>query len=161
MTTREEILQAIKTRLEGITAANGYPLTVKTVDIGFQQLSNKNRSAFPLVLISPQSESDDSETTGGSGSRYHRNWPIEIAAIMAPGTKTAREDGEVLISSIVARLVEDQKFGLTPAYGLGFILDSVEAPDEWESDTNNLAFVLINIVVRYTFRPMDVIPAMP
>ena len=152
---RETILQAIKTRLEGITIANGFQFDVTTVRIGFELPAKRHRSDYPLFLIGPQPDVDERETQGaGTANRYHRRWPIGIRAAMWPkSSQDVRAEGERLITDLVKRLTSDERFGLQPIFGLGFVLDRILDPDDFEADQSGLTYVGVDITVRYDFRP--------
>lgn len=59
------ILESLKTHLAGITAANGYSITVASVSTGRSALAVNTTGPFPAILLTPyQDQTDNAQPQG-------------------------------------------------------------------------------------------------
>ena len=91
---RKQILDELETRLEAITAANGYVNTIDTVEIGITNADNVGPGERPWIGIIPQNE----VWQDIAGHIVEIQWAIDLVLFIEPTTKTTASVADGLAS---------------------------------------------------------------
>ena len=154
---RTTIVNAIRTRLLGITAADGFKTDVVRVEINYKSPDTFRKSDFPLIMILPQVESARYETEGDQvNGRYHRAWSFEIVGILWPDG----DQDEIFLAGlqftqdIERRLTAAKDFDISAAVlAGGFSLGDTTPPTSFEVESFKAAFVKVDVVFNWAFKP--------
>jgi hypothetical protein len=148
---RKTILDAIYATVAGITTANGYTYSVRTIQIGQDIIPQRWLTTdYPLVVIDPLRDESVEETFGGgTANKLFRKWPIHITGVIQP-TGDVREEGEKFLSDLVKALVV-LKF--VSSINTRPVIDELLGPDNFERSENKIAVVGVNLGIYYHFTP--------
>lgn len=99
---REDIISALKTRLETINGSNGYLTTLDTVEIGYRDPSKVGPGERPYIGIVPGAEQYNDEP-----GRVVTQWRIALACYTTPAAATLAS-----VSASLSNLTRDVRRAL-------------------------------------------------
>jgi hypothetical protein len=144
---RETLLEYLKTLLAGITQANGYNTTVKTVERGVRSIRENMNANLPALFITMNHEKRDSITY----NQFKADLQVIIVGFVknnkgsVGGTGTGVElDLDRLVEDVTKILETDRKQG-NRVYSTE-ITDVATDPD----DNEPTAGMVMSVVFRYT-----------
>lgn len=121
ITKRNDILEALKTRLSAITVAAGYNYTIAFVDRAFLSPPELGAASFPCLLITG-SKTTKNRTNVHTGSfDYNNSLLVTVMGYVAGGAIEL----EKLIRDVEQAVESDEKFG-----GLAYQTNVVSEEDD-------------------------------
>ncbi|MCO5763764.1 MAG: hypothetical protein NHG36_20060 [Chromatiaceae bacterium] len=75
------LLTSLQTHLAGITAANGYEVTVASVSVGHSALAGDTDGPFPALSLAPVRDTPQEALPGSWFQRWDREIILEVATV--------------------------------------------------------------------------------
>jgi hypothetical protein len=151
MTPEESVLTYVLNALRGITKANGYTVTILTVELKNQFLRNLNIGDLPAILVSLGRDDYDREAFGSGDSNTHYRFMDLMLFVYMIDEADATVPGSAVKTAIMAALGKN-RCAADGKWPWDIIVGPVNY-SEFERSENRIGQFTMPIRARYSYSP--------